>query len=315
MNPSVEQEAKRLLVTLQKIEELPELEDLYCCHLRPILQPLQSSCKSWTIYSVEFYIFQSCLTRAPKAVAENLDLTLAILKDTMNNEADPELRLKQFILLAAFFQKKDANFMHLKDVQEFTKSILDCAVVPGLIWSAGRAAEAIRTAAVCCLCALLDNSCLDENNVAKPSGKVELFSDSASFEDLFKRIVPVLISLVDDVAKKTRLYSLKAVCLIMNIGQKLRCLKEEYIHQTYPVVLKRLDDGCDDVRIAAIEALTEIWRELPMNYNVQFCQSHVDSLYTTTIIHLDDPEVEFQQLMLGKYFLFCNFIGFEVIIK
>ncbi|XP_012266719.2 dynein axonemal assembly factor 5 [Athalia rosae] len=337
-----------LLKELTVIEELTDIEELYKCHLESMLKLINGSPESWTIYSAEFLILQACLIHTGPVASQHLDLILPILKLTTAKDADPELRLKQFLLLSNYLMRRQVTLKMAENLSEFISSLLEEIIVPNLVWSAGRVAEAIRTAAVCCLCAALDespnysedgtdetesqHSCeskrirqtenklsnIDllqdktdtekekdleneenskiENN--KPSNELQLFPNSESFLKLFGEVMPILISLVDDNAKKTRLYSLRAICQIMRIGENLSCLSEEHVHQVYPVVLKRLDDGCDDVRYLAVKTLSIVWAAAPKNYDVVFSKSHVDALYTSTIVHLDDPEPKFQETML-----------------
>lgn len=64
-------------------------------------------------------------------------------------------------------------------------------------------------------------------------------------------------------------------------------------------MLKRHDD---EVRLAAIEALREIWKVLPDNYDLNFSQVHIEYVYSNILTHLDDPGKDFQKLMLGINF-------------
>lgn len=339
-----------LLKELAELEELTDIEQLYQCHLRLVIKLVKDNSESWTIYSSEFLIFQACLIHTGPVAAQHLDLILPILKQTMSKEADPELRLKQFLLLSSYLMRRQETLRNAKNLSDFINTILEDIIVPSLVWSAGRVAEAIRTAAVCCLCAALDEnpnysedgldktepdnrdglkimkdnerkfseievsdeksqledeemaekmrSTIEENETRKQ--RLKLFPNSESFLKLFGKVMPILVGLVDDNAKKTRLYSLRAICQIMNIGEKLSCLSEEHVHQVYPVVLKRLDDGCDDVRFLAVKTLGIVWAAAPKNYDIVFSKSHVDALYTSTIVHLDDPDKKFQDIMLGN---------------
>ncbi|XP_012284126.1 dynein assembly factor 5, axonemal [Orussus abietinus] len=313
----IQKEAKRLLEALVLVEKLDNLEELFSCHLRPLLMNIRPTCQSWTMHSEEFKIFQTCLNKASRASANNSDLVLPILTETTSNDADPEVRLKQFFLLSDFLIRRDESLRSMENLTEFVDEILEKTIMQGLVWSAGRAAEVIRTAAVACLCALLNDTEIGETgivaNKAGTEGKegecevssgnmeeeqVRLFPDADRFSYIFEKIMPILVTLVDDNAKKTRLYSLKAIWLLMEVGQKLECVTEEHIHKTYPVILKRLDDGADFVRCAAVEALSQVWKSTPKNYDLEFNRGHVDHLYTTAIVHLDDPDENFQKLIL-----------------
>ena len=316
--------AENLLIELAKLEELNNLNELFELRLRPILMALNDTREAWTIYSAELQIFRVVLSRAAAATTESTDLVLSILKSTMSDSSDPELRLKLFILLSDYFSKREPTL-------ELVDSVLRNVVLPGLVWRAGRSAEAIRTAAVCCLCALLDDKsttisneedtqALEETKKISCKSINKLFLKPEDFSEIFAKIVPILVTLVDDNAKKTRLYALRAICLVIEIGRKLSFITEEHIHSTYPVILKRLDDGCDGVRSAAVQALVIVWGALPKNYDLSFNRSQVDYLYTTAIVHLDDPEATFQSFILGKrkkkfhqiYRIFaCFLLGFS----
>lgn len=204
---------------------------------------------------------------------------------------DPELRLKHFILLSEYFNQESlSDIIDQKQCNEF----LESCILSGLIWTAGRAAEAIRTAAVSCLCAFLQKYKEDS------SSKQTQYPTEQSTLLVFDKIIPTLISLADDNSKKSRLYSLRAMYLIMCIKKRFHCLAEDYIHKMYPVLLKRLDDGCDDVRMASLEALEELWNAIPEDYNLDFNKGHIDMLYTTTVIYLDDPDSDFKNTVLGN---------------
>lgn len=193
--------------------------------------------------------------------------------------------------------------MDLKFSNQFLK---DC-ILPGLIWSAGKTAEAIRTAAVSCLCIFLDK--YEKDSIMKQN----IDCDEQNICLILDEIIPILISLADDNSKKSRFYSLQAMYLIMCIRKQFDHLTEEYVHKIYPVLLKRLDDGCDDVRLISLEALTEVWNAIPKNYDLHFNKGHIDTLYTTIIIYLDDPENEFRNIVLGNK-LFKSKIYFNVIL-
>ncbi|KAK0086124.1 hypothetical protein PV325_003706 [Microctonus aethiopoides] len=300
--------AKHLMETLAKVAMNQELTEFYAIHLREIFILIKDTASNWNIYSPEFYLFKFCLSEARTVCAKNIDLVQPILETTMNKDSDSELRLKLFIILSDFFMHRDEILKEMKEPSNFVEKFLVNILIPGLIWSAGKIAEALRTAATGCLCALIDesnhNEMIDKNKVRFDKlencseNSSDIFIDKNQFLKIFDELRPILISLVDDNARKTRLYALRAICSILNIGLKFSCITDENVISTYPAVIKRLDDGCDDVRCAAVEALVFIWRALPSDYDLEFGKSHVDYLYTCMIVHLDDPEKEFQDLML-----------------
>ncbi|KOC66732.1 HEAT repeat-containing protein 2 [Habropoda laboriosa] len=259
--------AQELLNILADINLFNNIEQFYHENISTLFS-LLSDYKSWSIHSPECQIFCACLIYIRHILAYNMDTILPILKETMTNDTDPEVRLKYFILLSEYFCQGSLN--EIIDLK-FSNQFLENCILPGLIWRAGRSAEAIRTATISCLCIFLDKY-EKVLNIEKT-----LYLGEQNISLVLDKIIPVLISLADDNSKKY-----------------------EYIHKIYPILLKRLDDGCDDVRIISLEALTEVWNAIPENYDIYFNKGHIDSLYTTTIIYLDDPEVEFQNIVLGS---------------
>lgn len=312
----IREEADRLLQVLVDVNNsLKNVEDLFCNCVRQLIMSIHDDCVSWSVYNAESQIFCACLSHAGTAAARSMDLVLPVLKKTVSKDADSELKLRHFILLSEYFLNNQDLHRYVENPHEFVSTVIEELVVPGLIWAAGRAAEAIRTAAVCCLCAVLQNKIIkpnDDENVADDAAgdsatrgneKSEISINVEQFLSVFDTVVPVLVSLVDDNAKKTRLYSMRAICSLITIGRQLSCLSDQHINRAYPVILKRLDDGCDEIRSAAVEALVNVWNAAPENYDIVFSRSHIDALYTTMIIHLDDPESHFQEIMLGECFL------------
>jgi hypothetical protein len=65
-------------------------------------------------------------------------------------------------------------------------------------------------------------------------------------------------------------------------------------------VIKRLDDVSDDVRKAAIMTLVKMFKPLPPDYCMEVSYGHLEVLFGTMLIHLDDPDPGFQRTALGK---------------
>ncbi|EFN80049.1 dynein assembly factor 5, axonemal [Harpegnathos saltator] len=304
----IREETNRLLKVLVDINcpSLTDVEDLFRDHSEMLITSIHGDCASWSVYSVESLIFSACLSRGGIAIARNVDLVLSILERTMAEDADPGLKLRHLILLSEYFSSKPGLRPSGGKPHKFISVTIEKLVTPGLVWAAGRAAEAIRTAAVCCLCAILQYEIAIHSDRAIPSsaparsesGESDTSITAQQFSSILDKVLPILLSLADDKAKKARLYSIRAISSIVTIGLKLSRLTDEHIHRTYPVILKRLDDGCDDVRYAAVEALVEVWSVASVDYDIVVSKSHIDALYTTMIVHLDDPEFHFQSVML-----------------
>ena len=298
---SVEESAKSLLGLLTKALNFESLNELFDNHVKLTLISIQHEPEAWIMDSYDFLIFQACLKHAKLTTHKHLDLIHPIFERTVHVDGDKKVRLKQYILLSDYLQQWEKPLKETtgKGFIDFANVILEKMIIPGLTWTAGRSAEAIRTASVCCLCAMLSkilNNC--ENKDVK--GQENLPISIKHFGWLFEKVRPILLSLFEDDSYKTRLYSLQAVCLVINIGQELSYITEEHIHKLSPEILSRLEDQHDEVRLAAIEAIREIWKVLPKDYDLSFYYVHIEYVYKNILTHLDDPREKFQSQTLGK---------------
>ncbi|XP_011313706.1 dynein assembly factor 5, axonemal isoform X2 [Fopius arisanus] len=256
--------AKKLLEKLREKSGFETLQDLYISHLPTLLDDLEKTANTWTAHSAEVKIFQLCLTEAYAAALENFNVLLLILRKTMEKDCDVELKLKLFIHLSELFQHRCEFSTGHEDYNKFIVEFLKDILIPYLVWTAGRSAEALRTAAIGCLCAIFDNQ-VDEIDFKQEVDST--FCDKQLFLPIFQEIKPVLISLVDDNSRKTRLFALRAIYLMINHASKVRGLTEEDIIEIYPGIIRKLDDSCDDIRFAAVETLVFVWKA---SYKHQF---------------------------------------------
>lgn len=82
------------------------------------------------------------------------------------------------------------------------------------------------------------------------------------------------------------------------------------------MVIKRLDDNNNEVRHITVKSLCTIFcLPMPEGY-VEYYQTNLEMLYSEMLVHLNDPEYSFQEIMLGKFWrsigsyviTFCSYI-------
>lgn len=71
---------------------------------------------------------------------------------------------------------------------------------------------------------------------------------------------------------------------------------------SFSEVLKRLDDASSDVRLAAAHTLTNWFKCLKDSDVKSAMEVHIEFLYQELLIHLDDPDQNIQNAVLGKTF-------------
>lgn len=67
------------------------------------------------------------------------------------------------------------------------------------------------------------------------------------------------------------------------------------------VMLKRLDDVSNTVRIGALNTIAAVFTNLPIDYDITHYQPYVEHAYTTLILHLDDSDQEIQDKVQSKF--------------
>jgi hypothetical protein len=65
-------------------------------------------------------------------------------------------------------------------------------------------------------------------------------------------------------------------------------------------VISRMDDSNDKVRLFAVETLCTLFLARPESYDVNTHDTHIDAVYNAMLIHLDDPDANFQDFVLGN---------------
>ncbi|XP_075231279.1 dynein axonemal assembly factor 5 isoform X2 [Lycorma delicatula] len=212
-------------------------------------------------------------------VVASLDIILIILKSAMEEGIDPEVVLK--ILWAIFdILQNDKLISILDDKKYFFEVLLTEVLIKQLVWKAGRSAEALRTASAACLSQGLYN--------------MMKFSSNKISSDMLNLFLPHLLSLVEDSVIKTRLYSLESLQMLIRGAKYGNILSEEHVNTLIPVVLKRLDDVSDVVRLASLKIIRVVYKE-----PTAVCGDHiVGLLHNTLLIHMDDTNEEIRNTVL-----------------
>ncbi|XP_034830515.1 dynein axonemal assembly factor 5 [Maniola hyperantus] len=282
------------------------LTSLYDRHIGRVLADIHSDAVTWSLLTPDRCLLECVLLHAGSAMGRQLHLIAPLLKECLAPpKVDPEVKLKVFTALSTVLLNRQTNFKKCEPdkLEAFLKIVIDEVILPNLVWSPGRTAEAIRTAAVACLCsALQDNP--DELTVERGGDgdtndkEVNLFPSKESLEPFLDQMVPLLVGLVDDNSALTRQHTLRAVCCLATLARQRGCFTVEILHKLYFVVLKRLDDSSDKVRSFAVHTLCTLFTCRPHAYDTTVFGAHVDALYSAMLVHLDDADEVFRREML-----------------
>lgn len=305
-------------MALSNLDKLRDIEkcgktliSLYEKHIGGILASITSDALTWSLLTPDRCLLECAMLHSGSAMGAQLHLIAPLLKECLAvPKVDPEVKLKIFTTLSTVLLQRQMNFSKCdKDkLEAFLNIVIEEFIMPNLVWSAGRTAEAIRTAAVACLCsALQDNPPIDYALIAvqgsdgdKSDKKVNLFPTKESLSPFLEKMIPLLVGLVDDNSTLTRQHALRAICCLAMLASSRGCFTADILHKLYFAVLKRLDDSSDKVRSYATQTLCTLFSHRPDIYDTVLYGAHVDALYSAMLIHLDDADEGFRKEMLDS---------------
>ncbi|CAB3253838.1 unnamed protein product [Arctia plantaginis] len=285
------------------------LTTLYEKHIGRILAGITSDALTWSILTPDRCLLKCVMLHSGSAMGAQLHLIAPLLKESLApSKVDPEVKLKIFTTLSTVLVQRQTNFRKCDTdkLEAFLNIVIEEVILPNLVWTAGRTAEAIRTAAVACLCsALQDNPPIDDVLIAEQGGdgdtgdtEVNLFPTKESLAPFLDKMVPLLVGLVDDNSTLTRQHALRAICCLATLASRRGCFTAEILHKLYFGVVKRLDDSSDKVRSYAVQTLCALFSRRPEPYDTVLYGAHIDAVYSAMLIHLDDTDEGFRKQML-----------------
>ncbi|CAG9767080.1 unnamed protein product [Ceutorhynchus assimilis] len=268
--------------------QLPTKTDVLIKYSNKLFNHINQEPKLWTPVTEQACIFLTLLAECDEAFGINLDTIADILSQVLDGETEAEMRLKTFFVLAKVFENKDVIFKQATDLNDFLEKLITNIFVPSLVWHAGATAEAIRTMSACCLkYALL------------PNGEVDLFASGHVLEELMRKMLPLLLSLMEDASSRSREVAIECVSLL-----KTHCVQKgvwwnDDLLKIYPDVLRRCDDPAEKVRLCALKNLQVIFENVPDEFLQPNFKAHRELIIDTLMVHFDDDNETVQILVLG----------------
>ncbi|XP_050345777.1 dynein axonemal assembly factor 5 isoform X2 [Nymphalis io] len=290
------------LMALSNLDKLRCIEkcgstivSLYEKHIQRVLADITSDASTWNLLTPDRCLLECVMLHAGSAMGTQLHLIAPLLKECLAPpKLDPEVKLKIFTALSTVLLQRQTNFSKCDQdkLEAFLKIVIDEVILPNLVWSPGRTAEAIRTAGAACLCAALQDAGPHTDE------KIDLFPNEESLVPFLDQLVPLLVSLTDDNSSLTRQHALRAIRCLVTLARPRNRFTAEILHKLYFVVIKRLDDSSDKVRSYAVQTLCTLFESRPELYDAAVFGAHIDASYSALLIHLDDNDETFQKEVL-----------------
>lgn len=273
-----------------------EVDSVLTDHFVLLFEYLSSQMQNHTSATLESKALDTLLRMSPRLSWKHGDLVFPVIipwvqpppcqqsqqqSDTSNVESmmhHIDTRLTLLALVETLVRAASSNWQCAPHLRRHSEAILKQIVVPNLVWRAGRIEGAIRKVAMAVGYAVLK------------AGAVESETLLVSATEL----VPLIVSHLDDSDTTCRLIACPALQILF---ERLRgSFSPQAVHEIYPKLLKRLDDSCDEVRIAVLESLHFFFKCGPPSY---FTGTLIDYSLDQLFIHLDDPNVIVQNTVMA----------------
>jgi hypothetical protein len=275
---------------------------LYRRHMGRILKGVAATAAGWSAYAYDRLIFEALLVESGPAVGHFTASVLDIFKAALGAycTAEPEARLRLFILLAKLLLNLGATLDSQGQFAASLPGLIDDVIYPALRWQGGRTAMAIRAAATSALLSVVAAVSMDLPALAIIAAKVN----------------SRLVGLFRDDCAKTRKMALQAMRRILQSltntnddnpaieeAQLTICLAEAKMLTSLATGLKeRLEDETEAVMIEAINCSIKYLNFLPHKIATDDTKvtKSVDALLTSLVLHMDNENVEIRLLLLNS---------------
>ncbi|KAH9491870.1 Dynein assembly factor 5, axonemal [Bulinus truncatus] len=273
--------AQNCLDQLAKSQTLSSKSELFQKHTKYLIDSFGNNVNMWTNYSAEREIFDALLLEAGPVVGQHLNDIIPVILTNLQPEKDPELRLKFFSLLSRLVMSAQRTLDSDHKFSEFATTVVKDMILPNCVWKAGKTAGAIRTTAVSCFWAMLQSGVLTKEKLVP----------------VVETSLTQLITLIEDDNKTTRLVSCRVMTRIFDLMGT--SLGQDRLHNMYPELLKRLDDSNDEIRMTVTKTLLAYFDCFEGGYDALLYRAHLEAIYRGLLVHLDDPERNIQEAVLG----------------
>ncbi|XP_069839943.1 dynein axonemal assembly factor 5 [Dendropsophus ebraccatus] len=265
-----------VMLSLAEVQGVSGLQGLYRRHIQDLMQWASRGHDHWTSYSIERAQFEVLISESGPVIGEHLDLLMPVLKTCLQQDKEPQMRLKLFTMLSKLLLKASETVNSTGQFHLYSEALIQDILVPNLKWHAGRTAGAIRTIAVSCLWVLFQSEVLSREEILQ-------------VQDV---LMPQVLATLEEDSKTSRLVSCRIIRALLGFcGQHL---DPDKLNKIYPELVKRLDDASDEVRITAAKTLGLWFTFIDERYERTTYRGHLEFLYRCLLVHLDDTDTALQ---------------------
>ena len=264
------------LESLAKCLEI-DVPQLYVECTASLLHDLSCKEKTITSLSYEFLIFETLVLSAGSSIGIAVPEISLIFQMYLDVDKEPEVRLKFSTVLCKLVLSASTTLDSKGKLKDHASLLIKDAILPNLIWKAGRTNAANRTSCVTALWAILEGEFLSKQEM----------------DNLTKDLIPCLTSMLEEDNVTARIISTKALSKVLSESS----VDVDELHKMIPELLKRLDDREDSVRIGVTKTMRALIAALPRPYNCNLYRAHCDFFYEGLLVHLDDSDTNIQTVV------------------
>ena len=277
------QEAIEVLAKNQNITA----EQLYKKELGPLLKTMKLECEEWTNNSFRVSIFTKLLIRAGSVLGHYPDLVMSIFHQVLNREnqaVEAEMKLKLFLTLSRLLLDLKNTLDSKNEFKSLALKIVTDLIIPAIKWQGGRKAEAVRIAATSSLYSVFQSGSISPK---------DLWSTPLS-----SKLIPSMNRLLEDDSIRARLFTVQTYEFVFEQGRVL--IPMDYLVKICEVLMKRLDDVNDEVRMACLKTLESVLHCLPPGGANAQLEHYMQGVYSKLLLHMDDSNEQIRNAALGK---------------
>lgn len=256
-------------------------------NMQKLIQELSSNCQAWNDNSFEPIVFAK-LTKDYGLSEETVSTVIGMLKVCLEPSKDVQLRTRFLLLIPEIFHcaRADEGAKRSSFLETSIEAIINEMITPNVQWKAGRSAGAVRMSAIASLGLLIQSNAIKQVQVKLVT---------------IENLLTLLVSVLDDDSKATRLYVCKIYHVILKHFGGL--LSKDHLHKFYPEFIKRLDDSSEEIRIEILNVFSVYMKSLDSDYDNVLYGAHLQFIFENILLYLDDANHEIQLKVFGKFLL------------
>jgi hypothetical protein len=237
--------------------------------LADLLNEMKETFMYWDENSADRFIFDTLCRKSNEAVVEYWELILEIVGMNCTYDKAYNLRMDMLALIEHFLEKESLQDTLVYYGEVIIKGVLQ----PCIEWRAGIPNVKIREAGIICLKKLIEKKLISEEDFQR--NYMEIFNNLKNCRD-------------DDFSSDIRYAAIILLkTMIRFSGQHFQW---DDFKETYPELLKRLDDSQDGIRLEAAKAFELFFEVLPKDWANNLFEYMIQNIY----IHLDDSDDKIQ---------------------